>query len=143
MIYMQLCLQISVSFFEIYKDEIYDLLNLNSSGKTTMLQHGSGRIQDRHLKELKDLPTVCIPKTMLYSVSRGDVIPVIPLLWTGHRSGRCTSSSGSASGKKLYTNKKFASNAACVVQVLCAFRLARTSADSLRCHSTRYCSKLK
>jgi hypothetical protein len=45
-------LQLSCGFFEIYKDEIFDLLNLDAKGNTVMLQHGSGRIQDRHLASL-------------------------------------------------------------------------------------------
>ena len=45
--------RVEVSFFEIYKDEVYDLLSLDPSGKTTMLQHGTGRLQDRHLLQLK------------------------------------------------------------------------------------------
>jgi len=48
--------QISCGFFEIYKDEIYDLLKVDARGQTTMLQHGSGRIQDRHLATLTEVP---------------------------------------------------------------------------------------
>ena len=36
--------KVSVSFFEFYKNDIYDLLIVDSQGRTQMLPHGSGRI---------------------------------------------------------------------------------------------------